>query len=129
MTTAITELRGRRVWDSRGRPTVEVEVALEGGARGRAIAPAGASTGTGEALDLRDGGSAFGGFDVHRALSNVTDEIAPALRGRDALDQEEIDRALVALDLHGGAPCGCSRRGGASLAALRGRGVREHSHP
>jgi enolase len=113
MTTAITELRGRRVWDSRGRPTVEVEVALEGGARGRAIAPAGASTGTGEALDLRDGGSAFGGFDVRRALSNVTDEIAPALRGRDALDQEEIDRALVALD---GTP-NKSRLGGNAVIA------------
>jgi enolase len=113
MTTAITELRGRRVWDSRGRPTLEVEVALEGGARGRAIAPAGASTGTGEAVDLRDGGSAFGGFDVGRALGNVTDEIAPALRGRDALDQEAIDRALAALD---GTP-NKSRLGGNAVIA------------
>ena len=65
--TTIASVHGRRVWDSRGRPTVEAEVALEGGARGRAIAPAGASTGSGEALDLRDGGAAFGGLDVRRA--------------------------------------------------------------
>ncbi len=98
MTTEIVEVRGRRVWDSRGRPTVEVEVALAGGARGRAIAPAGASTGSGEAVDLRDGGEAFGGLDVRRALAHVAGEIAPALAGRDALDQTGIDRALVALD-------------------------------
>ncbi|MCA3433922.1 MAG: phosphopyruvate hydratase, partial [Roseomonas sp.] len=59
--TIITAIRGRRVWDSRGRPTVEAEITLAGGATGRAIAPAGASTGSGEALDKRDGGSAFGG--------------------------------------------------------------------
>jgi enolase len=94
----IAQVRGRRVWDSRGRPTVEVEVTLEGGAMGRAIAPAGASTGTGEALDLRDGGPAFGGLDVRRAVANVEAEIAPLLRGRDAQDQAGIDRALIALD-------------------------------
>ena len=60
-TTEIISVRGRRVWDSRGRPTVEAEVTLAGGALGRAIAPAGASTGSGEAVDLRDGGSRFGG--------------------------------------------------------------------
>ena len=69
--TAIALVRGRRVWDSRGRPTVEAEVALEGGAVGRAIAPAGASTGSGEAVDLRDGGPAFGGYDVRRAVAAV----------------------------------------------------------
>ncbi len=62
--TDIAFVHGRRVWDSRGRPTVEADVLLEGGAVGRAIAPAGASTGSGEALDLRDGGDAFGGYDV-----------------------------------------------------------------
>jgi enolase len=98
MTTEIVEVCGRRVWDSRGRPTVEVEVTLAVGVRGRAIAPAGASTGTGEAVDLRDGGSAFGGLDVRRALASVADEIAPRLRGRDALDQAGIDRALIDLD-------------------------------
>ena len=62
--TIITAIRGRRVWDSRGRPTVEAEITLAGGATGRAIAPAGASTGSGEALDKRDGGAAFGGYGL-----------------------------------------------------------------
>src|SRR5665811_1144524 len=70
-TTDITAVHGRRVWDSRGRPTVETEVTLAGGAMGRAIAPAGASTGSGEAVDLRDGGSRFGGADVMKAVGNV----------------------------------------------------------
>ena len=96
--TRITEVRGRRVWDSRGRPTVEAEVALGGGACGRAIAPAGASTGSGEALDRRDGGAAFGGYDVRAAVAAVSDEIAPALRGLDANDQESVDRRLIELD-------------------------------
>jgi enolase len=91
-------VRGRRVWDSRGRPTIEAEVRLAGGAHGRAIAPAGASTGSGEAVDLRDGGEAFGGYDVHRALAGIEAEIAPALRGLDAGAQETVDQALVALD-------------------------------
>ena len=94
----IATVHGRRVWDSRGRPTVEVEVGLAGGAMGRAIAPAGASTGMGEAVDLRDGGAAFGGLDVRRAVANVNEAIAPALIGCDALRQEEIDRLLVDLD-------------------------------
>jgi hypothetical protein len=85
--TSIIRVLGRRVWDSRGRPTVEVHVELKGGARGRAIAPAGASTGTGEAVDLRDGGPRFGGLDVRRAVASVNDIIAPALQGQDALGQ------------------------------------------
>ncbi|MGH6943808.1 MAG: phosphopyruvate hydratase, partial [Geminicoccaceae bacterium] len=96
--TSIASVRGRRVWDSRGRPTVEAEVVLEGGARGRAIAPAGASRGSGEALDLRDGGSAFGGFDVRRAVAAVNGEIARALNGLDAAAQEQVDRALIEID-------------------------------
>src|ERR1019366_8845146 len=83
---------------SRGRPTVEAEVTLAGGARGRAIAPAGASTGTGEAVDLRDGGTAFNGLDVRRAQANISDEIATALRGANAADQSAVDRILLALD-------------------------------
>ena len=74
--TGIVSVHGRRVWDSRGRPTVEAEVRLAGGAAGRAIAPAGASTGSGEALDRRDGGSALGGYDVRQAVAAVNDEIA-----------------------------------------------------
>jgi enolase len=96
--TSIASVRGRRVWDSRGRPTVEAEVALEGGAIGRAIAPAGASTGSGEALELRDGGTRFGGLDVGRAVAHVGGEIAAALRGSDASDQAALDRRLVELD-------------------------------
>jgi enolase len=96
--TAIAFLHGRRVWDSRGRPTVEAEVLLEGGGVGRAIAPAGASTGTGEALDLRDGGEAFGGYDVTRAVGHVNGEIARAVAGIDAADQPALDHKLIELD-------------------------------
>jgi len=96
--TAITAVRGRRVWDSRGRPTVEAEISLAGGATGRAIAPAGASTGSGEAVDLRDGGTAFGGYDVMLAVTNVNEEIARAAIDVDAADQETLDAILIALD-------------------------------
>jgi enolase len=96
--TRIAFVHGRRVWDSRGRPTVEAEVLLEGGAVGRAIAPAGASTGTHEALDLRDGGEAFGGFDVTRAIGHVNHEIGRAIAGFDAVDQAGLDARLIALD-------------------------------
>ena len=96
--TSIASVKGRQVWDSRGRPAVEAEVTLRGGAAGRAIAPAGASTGSGEALDLRDGGTAFGGFGVERAVANVNGEIANALAGLDGARQETVDRALIELD-------------------------------
>jgi enolase len=96
--TVITSVHGRRVWDSRGRPTVEAEVSLECGALGRAMAPAGASTGSGEALDLRDGGDAFGGYDVSRAVGHVNNEIARAVAGIDAADQAAFDNKLIALD-------------------------------
>ena len=91
-------MSARRVWDSRGRPTVEAEVRLAGGVVGRAAAPAGASTGSGEAVDLRDGGASFGGHDVTAAVRNVNEEIARALRGRDAADQAGLDQALTDLD-------------------------------
>ena len=94
----IVEVKGRRVWDSRGRPTVEVDVRLADGSIGRGIAPAGASRGTREAIDLRDGGARLGGFDVQRAVANVNGEIATALSGRDAGDQAQIDRVLIELD-------------------------------
>jgi len=96
--TNIVGIVGRRVWDSRGRPTVEAEVVLAGGAIGRGIAPAGASRGTHEAIDLRDGGTALGGYGVARALEAVGRHIAPALAGMDASDQPAIDAALIALD-------------------------------
>ena len=111
--TRISSIRGRRVWDSRGRPTVEVEVALASGARGRGIAPAGASTGSGEAIDLRDGGSRFGGLDVSRAVAGVNQEIAPALARWDADDQAGLDAKLIALD---GTP-NRGRLGGNALVA------------
>ncbi len=96
--TTIRAVQGRRVWDSRGRPTVEAEVHLSGGAVGRAIAPAGASTGSGEAVDLRDGGAAFGGHDVTRAVANVQGEIAAALVDQDGSDQAAVDARLIELD-------------------------------
>ncbi|PIB95234.1 phosphopyruvate hydratase [Caulobacter sp. X] len=95
---AIEKIVGRRIWDSRGRPTVEVEVTLAGGAQGRAIAPAGASRGRREAIDLRDGGERLAGLDVSHAVENVNGPIAAALSGRDACDQRDIDAALCALD-------------------------------
>ena len=96
--SAIKGLAARRVWDSRGNPTVEVEVQTVSGTLGRAIAPAGASRGTREAIDLRDGGTALQGMDVQRAVGNVNGMIAAALRGMDCADQVGIDAALLALD-------------------------------
>ncbi len=96
--SSIAAIKGRRVWDSRGRPTVEAEVRLASGATGRAIAPAGASRGSREAIDLRDGGSALGGMNIARAVSHVDSEIARALLGLDATSQADIDQALIALD-------------------------------
>lgn len=95
---SIQSVKGRRVWDSRGNPTVEVEVVLDNGALGRAIAPAGASRGTREAIDLRDGGSRLRGMDVGKAVGGVNGVIAPALIGRDANDQQSVDAAILALD-------------------------------
>lgn len=109
----IVEVRGRRVWDSRGRPTVEAEVRLESGVAGRAIAPAGASRGSHEAVDLRDGGTRLGGMDVSRALGNLSREIAPAITGLDARDQQSVDHTLVALD---GTPTKTRLGGNATIA-------------
>jgi enolase len=95
--TEIVAVSGHRRWDSRARPTVEVVVRTST-AEGRALAPAGASTGSGEALDLRDGGPAFAGLDVQRAVRNVTERIAPALLGLDAADQAAVDGVLDGLD-------------------------------
>lgn len=98
MTSCIASVTGRQLWDSRGRPTVEAEVVLESGAIGRAIAPAGASRGAHEAIDLRDGGTLFGGFGVNRAVAGIGSEIAGAIAGMDARDQVAVDATLCALD-------------------------------
>jgi len=98
MRSTIRTVRGFRIWDSRGRPTVEVEVTLEDGTLGRGIAPAGASRGSHEAVDLRDGGSADGGFGVGRAVGNVNGPVARALAGMDAADQSACDTRLLELD-------------------------------
>ncbi len=114
MNTRIARVHARRVWDSRGRPTVEAEVATAEGAVGRAIAPAGASRGSHEAIDLRDGGARFGGFDVVTAVDHVNGEIATALAGLDVLHQTLIDATLIALD---GTPSK-SRLGGNAMVAV-----------
>jgi enolase len=97
--SSITDVRARQVFDSRGNPTVEVEVELESGARGRAAVPSGASTGRFEAVELRDGDpGAYLGKGVLRAVENVRTEIAGAIKGLDPTDQAGIDAALVKLD-------------------------------
>jgi enolase len=110
----IDQVVARRVWDSRGRPTVEAEVQLRNDIVGRAIAPAGASTGSGEAVDLRDGGPSCGGLDVTQAVDGIAREIAPALRGRNVTDQAALDQVLVDLD---GTP-NKRRLGGNALIAV-----------
>lgn len=112
--STITRIRARRVWDSRGRPTVEADVELAAGAMGRAIAPAGASRGMREAVELRDGGTRFGGMDVLGAIEQVNTLIAKALQGRDAYDQAGADAALIALD----ATSDKSRLGGNAMVAV-----------
>jgi enolase len=97
MSTPITRVHARRVWDSRGRPTVEAEVHTARG-WGRAIAPAGASTGSGEARELRDGGKRLRGLDVGHAVSNVNGQIARALVGLNVADQAALDQTMIDLD-------------------------------
>ena len=111
---AIRAVSARRVWDSRGRPTIEAEVELEGGAVGRGVAPAGASRGSREAVDRRDGGTRLDGFGVRDAIGGIVAEIAPALVGRDAMDQASVDAMLVALD---GTPTK-ARLGGNAIVAV-----------
>ena len=116
--STITEVHARQVLDSRGNPTVEVEVVAA--RSGRAIVPSGASTGVHEAVELRDGGSAFDGKGVSSAVANASGEIAEAVRGREVLDQEGLDRVLVELD---GTPnkgrLGANAILGVSLAAAK----------
>jgi enolase len=110
----IRSVRGRRIWDSRGRPTIEAEILLSDGARGRGIAPAGASRGSREAVEKRDGGARLGGYDVQHALAGLREEIAPALIGLDPFDQAGVDQRLIALD---GTP-NKARLGGNALTAV-----------
>jgi enolase 1/2/3 len=120
-------VRARQILDSRGNPTVEVEIEVEGGAVGRAGVPSGASTGKYEALELRDGGEAWLGKGVSTAVRNVYEEIAPALRGVDADDQRAVDAALLELDgttdksrLGANAILGCSLAAAKAAAAAAG---------
>ena len=116
----IAEVRGRQVLDSRGNPTVEVDVILEGGVLGRAIVPSGASTGVHEAVELRDGGPEWGGKGVTQAVANVNGELASAVRSTDARDQAGLDRVLIDVD---GTPnkgrLGANAILGVSLAAAK----------
>jgi enolase len=96
--SGIADVRARQILDSRGNPTVEVDVRLDSGAFGRAAVPSGASTGVHEAVELRDGEGAYGGKAVTKAVASVAGEIADAVRGRDAADQAGLDRLLIELD-------------------------------
>lgn len=95
---SISSIKARQILDSRGNPTVEADVILADGTLGRAAVPSGASTGSGEALELRDGDNSWGGKSVYTAVKNVNTIIAPALIGKDASDQREVDKAMFALD-------------------------------
>ena len=122
----IERVHARQILDSRGNPTVEVDLVLKSGARGRAAVPSGASTGEFEATELRDGYAAWGGKGVTRAVAHVNDEIAAAIAGHDALDQLAIDRTLIELD---GTPnksrLGANAILGVSLAAAHAAAAHE----
>ena len=118
--SAITQVHGRQIFDSRGNPTVEVDVSLESGAFGRAAVPSGASTGEHEAVELRDGGKAYGGKGVANAVGHVNGEIAKAVTGRDAADQAGLDHAMITLDgTDNKARLGANAILGVSLAVAR----------
>ena len=122
----IEQVHARQILDSRGNPTVEVDIALRSGARGRAAVPSGASTGEFEATELRDGGPQWQGKGVSRAVANVDNEIAPAVHGMEAGEQEALDSALIALD---GTPnksrLGANAILGVSLAAAQAQAAEE----
>jgi len=128
MDTAIARIAAREILDSRGNPTVEVDMTLADGSFGRAAVPSGASTGLNEAVELRDGDKArYGGKGVRQAVANVVDTISPAIRGRDAADQAGLDAALIALDgtpnkgrLGANAILGVSLAAAHAVAAARG---------
>ena len=118
--STIEHVHARQILDSRGNPTVEVDVRLSSGALGRAAVPSGASTGTREALELRDGEAPFGGKGVTRAVANVNGEVADAVSGRDATDQRGLDESLIALDgTDGKSRLGANALLGVSMAVAR----------
>src|SRR3954469_21936200 len=118
--SAIVEIVGREVLDSRGNPTVEVEVELLSGARGRAIVPSGASTGAHEAHELRDGGERYGGKGVRTAVDHVNGEIADAIVGHDTGDHRTVDDELITLDgTDGKSRLGANSILGVSLATAK----------
>src|SRR6478752_5800419 len=122
--SVIEAIHARQILDSRGNPTVEVDLRLVGGAAGRAAVPSGASTGSREALELRDGGSAFRGKGVTRAVANVNGEIADAVCGREMSDQRALDEALIELDgTEGKSRLGANALLGVSMAASRAAAV------
>ena len=126
MSTTISHILARQIIDSRGNPTVEVDIELEGGAVGRAAVPSGASTGEHEAVELRDGDKErYLGKGVLKAVHNVEEIIAPEIEGFDALDQVSIDRALLALD---GTP-NKSNLGANALLAVSLATVQVHRRP
>jgi enolase len=122
----VERVHARQILDSRGNPTVEVEVGLRSGAHGHAAVPSGASTGEFEATELRDGGSAWGGKGVTRAVANANGELADAVRGIDAADQRALDETLIAVD---GTPnksrLGANAILGVSLAAAHAQAAEE----
>jgi enolase len=123
----IERVHARQILDSRGNPTVEVEIALRSGAQGRAAVPSGASTGEFEATELRDGGDAYGGKAVTQAVGNVNGEIAEAIAGDDVLDQSALDRKLIDLDgTDNKSRLGANAILGVSLAAARAAAAEEH---
>src|SRR5438876_4316461 len=122
----IETVHARQILDSRGNPTVEVDVRLRSGAHGRAAVPSGASTGEFEATELRDGGPAYGGKGVTQAVANVNGEIAEAAVGDDVLDQAALDRKLIALDgTENKSRLGANAILGVSLAAARAAAAEE----
>jgi len=117
---AIETIRAREILDSRGNPTVECDVVLENGASGRAAVPSGASTGDYEALEMRDGGSRYGGEGVSDAVANIHDQIASTLQGRSVLEQRRLDAAMIELDgTDNKSRLGANAILGVSLAAAR----------
>jgi enolase len=124
--SSIEKVHGRQILDSRGNPTVEVDVLLKSGAAGRAAVPSGASTGEFEAVELRDGGDAWGGKGVTKAVANVNGELAEAVHGIDPADQQALDRAMIELD---GTPnkgrLGANAILGVSLAAAKAAAAEE----